>query len=290
MIGASTLQAQAGVPDPVQAALGDQLASLVFTPISPCRVVDTRGSGARAGIMAAGETRTFDLRAAGFTEGQGGQTACSQLPTFQFKAWAVNITAVGYSSPGHITVWPYNFPKPATSFMNFFPTAYAVANAGTVTGCGGCADSINVSVAASTHVIIDVMGYYGEATPFATGAMTDFAGTQVTGIVPGGAATAFGPDCPTGTVFVSGAVDTNSSAGNVVLAEQWRTAGLGMAPGSQEHLRQHHLQRHGVVEVHGRPVATREARIQAHRGAGAAPVGLTRCLHRAPRMPTVVSF
>ena len=44
--------------------------------------------------------------------------------------------------------------------MNFSPAVYAMANAGTVMGCSGCLDSINVYVAATTHMIIDVMGNY----------------------------------------------------------------------------------------------------------------------------------
>jgi hypothetical protein len=80
-------------------------------------------------------------------------------------------------------------------------------------------------VSTPTHVIIDIVGYYEEATGFATGTLTDFAGTQVTGIGPGDYGIAFGGACPAGTVIVSGAVDTSSSLGNLVAADQTISSG-----------------------------------------------------------------
>jgi hypothetical protein len=225
VVGAGTAQTGVGASGVGAAAIGGGMESLVFTPISPCRIVDTRGTGARTGILTAGSTRVFDLSADGLAEGQGGDTVCPGLPTYQHKAWAVNITVFGYSALGHLTVWPYTYSKPSASFLNFFTTAYAVANAGAVTGCLGCLNSINVSVAAATHVIIDVMGYYEEATGFAGGALTDFAGTTESGIAPGGSAILLGGTCPAGTKFVSGAFDSDSGTGSLVAAEQYLVGG-----------------------------------------------------------------
>ena len=227
--GSGTMETQAASPVPgstgigIQADIGTGSSALVFTPIAPCRMVDTRYTA--AGIVVPATPRSFDLTADGFTEGQGGQTSCSGIPTFSHKAWAVNITVTGYSALGHLTVYPYGGTLPATSFMNFFTSAYAMANAGTVTGCAGCVDDIRIAVSTPTHVIIDIVGYYEEATGFATGTLTDFAGTQVTGIGPGDYGIAFGGACPAGTVIVSGAVDTSSSLGNLVAADQTISSG-----------------------------------------------------------------
>jgi hypothetical protein len=109
--------------------------------------------------------------------------------------------------------------------MNFTPTVYATANAGTVTGCWGCTNSIKVSVFAETHVIIDVMGYYEEATGFAGGAVTSLAGTEVTGITQGNSAVTLGGACPAGTVIIGGSMDSTSLLGDVVAAEQYVTGG-----------------------------------------------------------------
>ena len=78
--------------------------------------------------------RAIDLTSAFLTEGQGGQaTACTGLPTLQKRAWAINVTATGYSAPGHLTIEPRWEGISSSSFMNFAPGAYAIANAGTVT-------------------------------------------------------------------------------------------------------------------------------------------------------------
>jgi len=229
VVGSGTTKAPVSTSGVGTTAMGDAQWALVFTPIAPCRVVDTRGIGAagpglRTGIMAAGSTRVFDLSAAGLSEGQGGDTSCAALPTFQNKAWAVNITVFGYSELGHLTVWPYTFDKPTTSFMNFSPTAYAMANSGTVTGCYGCSNSINVSVAAATHVIIDVMGYYEEATGFAGGAVSNLVGTA-TGIGPGDSGVALGGACPADTVIIGGSVETTATAGTMRLGDQSVSSG-----------------------------------------------------------------
>jgi hypothetical protein len=222
VLGSGTVPAQVGASGVGTAAIGDTDFALVFTPIAPCRVVDTRGIGAagpgdRTGILTAGSTRVFDLSADGLVEGQGGDTSCAGLPTYQHKAWAVNITVFGYSDLGHLTVWPYTYAKPSTSFLNFSTTAYAVANSGTVMGCLGCLNSINVSVVAQTHVIIDVMGYYEEATGFAGGAVTELSGGALTIVTPSEYSTKFGPNCPAGTVVVGGSGNSDGW-GKVLIA------------------------------------------------------------------------
>jgi hypothetical protein len=86
-----------------------------------------------------------------------------------------------------------------------------VANSGAVTGCLGCLNSINVSVAAATHVIIDVMGYYEEATGFAGGAVSWLVGPEPNYSIPAGASDwNDGATCPAGTVLIGGGADTSS--------------------------------------------------------------------------------
>ena len=186
--------------------LGDTNNQLVFTPIAPCRVVDTRGSGARTGILAANTSRSFDLTTSAFTSGQGGAAACAGLPSFSHLGWAVTITATGYTGDGWFTVYPFGGAVPTASVLNFDTSVYAVASGANLTGCFGCADDITVvSAAAASHVIIDVVGYFGEATA-ATSAVTRVAGTA--GNLAAGGQTFFnGGTCPAGTQLVSGEVD-----------------------------------------------------------------------------------
>jgi hypothetical protein len=187
--------------------LGDTTGSLVFTPIAPCRIVDTRGVGARTGFLNPGVPRTFDLTTDGYGKGQGGQTSgCTGLPSFSHRAFAVNITVAAYAANGGLQVYPSGGAIPATSLINFFPAAYAIANNGPVTGCYGCVDDITINAfGASTHVIIDVMGYYERAS--VTGAsISRIAGTPVN-IAAGGRSFATGGACPAGTVMIGGEND-----------------------------------------------------------------------------------
>jgi hypothetical protein len=116
---------------------------------SPQRLVDTRAAG---GPLSAGSTRCFTL--AGVPSNASGVF--------------VNVTAVGYSTPGWLSLYPSGQSAPATSTLNFDPVEYAIGNASLVRlGAGGqvCASVGTLNNAAgSAHVILDVMGYLVPAT------------------------------------------------------------------------------------------------------------------------------
>src|SRR5262249_40139549 len=81
----------------------------------------------------------------------------------------------------------------------------AIANGLILTGCPGCADSIQVKALGtdSVHVIIDVMGYFSEAT-FNSSTVTRMAGSATGAVSNGTGATATGAACPAGTSLVGG--------------------------------------------------------------------------------------
>ncbi|MGE5357826.1 MAG: hypothetical protein ACM3NQ_02330, partial [Bacteroidales bacterium] len=155
--------ALAPTPDIALLGLGSATDSLVFNPIPPCRLVDTREPGVGSGILAAGIPRSFDLTTAAVDNGQAGATSCAGLPLFSYGAWAVNITVTGYSGNGHLTVWPFGGTEPNASVANFGSAPYALASGQTLTGCYGCGKDITVKADAPTHVIIDVVGYFPDA-------------------------------------------------------------------------------------------------------------------------------
>ena len=219
--GGGEAQAQFG---PTPLAFGGIVDNQVYTPISPpCRVVDTRNAGARTGALASNATRNFDLSADAETEGQGGTFPCSGglgLPTAHHIGWAVNITVVGvYSTHGGLKAWPFTGPEPAASVVNWTPGMNgAIANGVTLTGCPGCADSITVKNFGvdSTHVIIDVMGFFGPASA-ANATVTRFAGTIVSPGA-GAGATATGAACPAGTLLVGGDIEHTSNGALAISA------------------------------------------------------------------------
>ena len=212
---------QARIPVMTQ-ALGATTDSLVFTPIAPCRMVDTRGVGVRTGIVNPGTPRVFDLTTTGYTKGQGGATSgCAGLPSFSNLGWAANVTVTGHTASGNVRAYAAAGAVPATSFINFFPAASALANAGTLTGCYSCTDDVAIAAfAAPTHVIIDVMGYYEQATGFAVGTpvVTRLAGTS-TSVAAGAFTVVYGASCPAGTVTVGGAM-TNSGS-TIMVSDQY---------------------------------------------------------------------
>lgn len=192
--------------------LGDTTQSLVYTPIAPCRVVDTRGSGARTGVIPANGTRSFDLESDALSSGQGGAASCAGLPNFSYYAWAVNITVTNsYVAAGGLKAWGFSATEPNASIINFGPaSAGGIANGLTLTGCYACGDDITIrAFGDATHVIIDVIGYYQPAAGTAA-TVTRLAGTTSS---LGANARAFfsGAACPTGTRLLGGEVDHNGS-------------------------------------------------------------------------------
>jgi hypothetical protein len=211
--------------------LGGTIDSLVFTPIAPCRIVDTRGTGARTGIMNPGVSRVFDLTTGGFSKGQGGDTVCPGLPAFSHFGWSANVTATGHTAIGGLQAWGFTGPIPSTSLLNFFPAGFAIANAGSLTGCFGCADDVVISTfGGAAHVIIDVTGFYEQATGFATTdtvgnpVVTELAGTLTT-IAANSTTFVNGAACPAGTVLVSGGQSNSASGVNAVLTSDHHKSG-----------------------------------------------------------------
>jgi hypothetical protein len=120
--------------------------SLAFYPITPCRLADTRlGTGTLAGpALAAAATRNFPL------SGNCGIPATAQ-------AYALNMTVVPQGTLGFLSAWPAGSPQPGSSTLNA-PTGTITSNMAIVpAGTGG---SISVIVTNSTHLIIDVNGYF----------------------------------------------------------------------------------------------------------------------------------
>jgi hypothetical protein len=218
--------ASAAIDPSISTATGQ----LAFTPIAPCRIADTRGSGARTGILLAGVPRTFDLTTDAFVKGQGGSLSCPGLPSFSNYAWSVNVTLTGYTTTGFLAVYPFGGAIPATSLVNFGPALPAIANSGTLTGCWGCSDDINIFASNPTHVILDVYGYYEQITGYGTSnltgtiSITQVAGTTAT-VAAGVYQSVSGGACPAGTTLIGGAQTNSSSSTNSILTSDHSRSG-----------------------------------------------------------------
>ncbi len=137
--------------------LGDLNEDLVYTPVTPCRIVDTRFGG--GGVIPAGGSRNYWVH--GTVTSQGGNPAGCPSPTGgDPRAVHLNVTIVPVSGNGFVKVYPKGSPEPNASLVNF-KKGTNIANAATIKTCFNCNQDITVKVRnASTHVIIDLLGFY----------------------------------------------------------------------------------------------------------------------------------
>ena len=123
--------------------------ALVFYPLEPCRVADTRRANGPLGgpYLHGAEPREFPILSAG---------SCDI--TASAKAYSFNFTAVPRGPALWVlSTWPAGQPQPATSTLNA-PTGTITANAVIVpAGSGG---GIEVWAGNDTDLVIDINGYF----------------------------------------------------------------------------------------------------------------------------------
>ncbi len=136
-------------------ALGDAAADLVYTPVNPCRILDTRVTG---GALAANVARTFDGFAANFSAQGGTATSCG-IPN-GVAALAMNVYAVNPTNLGFIKVWPANGAEPAVSTVNYQVGITAIATGALVPVDAGNSNRFTAKSPAIVDFIADVVGYF----------------------------------------------------------------------------------------------------------------------------------
>jgi hypothetical protein len=143
---------------------------LVYVPVSPCRIVDTRIAG---DAITANTYLNFRVSGTlGELASQGGQTDCldpkagtGQKP-LAISAYVVAVPANG-SSTGVLTAYPSHLPPPpvgAGSTVNFAP-GQVIGNTTNITLCdqATCPTDGEFAILArntNQHVVIDVQGYF----------------------------------------------------------------------------------------------------------------------------------
>ncbi len=133
---------------------------LLYTPVTPCRVVDTRKTS--AGIIDANTQRNFSVY--GSVGGQGGNPAGCSSPGGQPLAAHINMVAVDPAGKGNLQAFPVGAGTGAGLSVNYNTIDTNLANAGTIrTVTGSGADFTVASNFSSAHTVIDVLGYYYSA-------------------------------------------------------------------------------------------------------------------------------
>ena len=144
--------------------LGAAAGDLVYTPIQPCRIVDTRSS--IEGPISANASRDFvAVNQANYT-GQGGSATDCGLLGVHAAAVAVNLTAVTPDRPGYATAYPFGTPRPLAASVNY-GTGQNINN-GIIVQIPSPLTTSDFSLYSfgEAHYVIDVVGYF--AAPEAT--------------------------------------------------------------------------------------------------------------------------
>jgi hypothetical protein len=133
---------------------------LMYTPVAPCRIVDTRNTS--AGIIAASTQRDFNVFGSGGTiSSQGGTSAGCPSPLGEPLAAHINLVAVDPTGKGNLQAFPLGAGPGAGLIVNYNAIDTNLANAGTVKSVAGGGPDITVtSRVSSVHAVIDVLGYY----------------------------------------------------------------------------------------------------------------------------------
>lgn len=152
-------------PEMLAKTLGAAATDLVYTPITPCRILDTRVAG---GPLGGGFTRDFNavVGSGGNFSSQGGSaTDCGVVAAGQ-AAVVINVTAVTPSGAGFATVYPFGATRPLASSVNY--TAGAIVNNTVVAKLPNplTTKDFTIYTFATSDFVADIVGTY--APPQAT--------------------------------------------------------------------------------------------------------------------------
>ena len=206
----------AGSPPPRSAlrgkALGDIDRDLVYVPVTPCRILDTRVAG---GAIAANSFRDFDLADVVRFAPQGGDTSnCGVGDKGSFAAAALNITVVNPNVAGYITAFPYLASQPTAATINYVAGDIRNGLAIVRLDQGPATHEFSVYSFAQTHLVADIVGYFREPEATSLQCMTlasnaiPFDGRSLTVVDS--------PSCPAGYTVSGGACD--GTTGNTAVA------------------------------------------------------------------------
>lgn len=229
---AAPVQASAAKTQITARSLGDAATDLVFVPISPCRLFDTRVAG---GAIAANTVRSFDVTSVSDYSFQGGNASnCNGAGAAgSFAAAVINFTVVTPSGAGYITAFPFGGTQPLAATVNY-TAGSIVGNVATVAlDQGASANEVSIYTFAQTHVVGDIIGYFINPQPTALQCV-ETANTDLV-IAAGGTGNSVAPACAAGytqtstncesstwqmpfVYFQSGTCSAqNNSAGNATL-------------------------------------------------------------------------
>jgi len=137
--------------------LGDLSDDLTFTPVTPCRLADTRVAG---GPLAPRSARAFSATSNAMIAAAGGNASGCGIPAGP-TALALTITAVVPDQTGNLVAYADGGAVPLASALNFL-AGQIIANTTVVpsSSISGLNFDIDNNSDGSTHIVIDAVGYF----------------------------------------------------------------------------------------------------------------------------------
>jgi hypothetical protein len=208
--------------EPIDNAIGDPNRDFSYTPVAPCRIVDTRTGG---GALVPGAPRSFVVVGTADFPAQGGKAGGCGVPEGA-GAVEMNFVVVSPTGQGNLAASPWSAtPTPSTfSTINFAPVGTNFANGIAQPICNSATDTCTADLIvearnSSAQLVIDVVGYFGAATGLAgpTGPQGPTGPEGPTG--PQGPTGPEGPTGPQGPTGPTGGFN-GKLTGRVVLASE----------------------------------------------------------------------
>jgi hypothetical protein len=200
-------------------SLGEPTNDLVFVPVTPCRIFDTRLAG---GAIAANTVRSFDVTAVSDYSFQGGDASnCGGVGAAgSFAAAAINFTVVTPTAPGYVTAFPFLGAQPLAATVNY--------NAGDIRGNlsivkldqGASANELSVYSFAQTHLVADIVGYFINPVLDLIDCQETFSANINVGA--GSTGTGSSPACTAGYTIMSGGCTMSTFDGRVVSSRSFQ--------------------------------------------------------------------
>ncbi len=126
--------------------------ALNFVPVTPCRLVDTRGAtGAFGGpSIAGGTSRNFTIP----------QNTTCNIPSTA-AAYSLNVAVVPSGALGYVTLWPAGQTQPGVATLSSIDGRVRSNAAIVPAGAGG---AVSVFASNATDVVMDINGYFTTAS------------------------------------------------------------------------------------------------------------------------------
>lgn len=192
---------------PTPKALGALNNDLVYTPVAPCRILDTRNVA--AGAIASNSTRNFVAFGVSSFASQGGSATNCGVNPLAATAVAINLTAVTPATAGYATAYPFGTAQPLAASINY--GAGAIVNNALIVQTPNPISSFDFTVYtfAQSHYVADIVGYF--APPVATALQcVETANTDLSIAANGGTGNSVAPACAAGYTQTATNCETTS--------------------------------------------------------------------------------